>query len=96
LDKPENEPYDFYYQYVKIVLDVFRMLILDLGQLRYITLKLFGKYMQPIVDGKIKREETMKLYSNILPVLKKMGNDLYLRNVPSSMEFEKNALFKSN
>jgi len=87
-DTPEEYSRDFYNEYCGIIISVFYMVCRDLNELRHLAIINFSKFVEPIQSGEITTTDMRKLWTKIVPHLKKALQTVYLREV-SSEQWEK-------
>lgn len=95
LDIPNGCPVDAYSGFVRLLLDIFHLVCNNLSELRYLASINFRKYAEPVERGDMKWENTMKLWRNIEPHLKKSLQTVYLREI-SGVQWEKMQLATSD
>ena len=88
LDCPMDEQVDFYRTFVKIVYETVYRPTKNLDEIRTLSLVLFPKFIEPIQQGKAKKEEISKLVSNVSSYLKEIGSSLILGTFTSTNSLE--------
>ncbi|KAI9207559.1 origin recognition complex subunit 5 C-terminus-domain-containing protein [Polychytrium aggregatum] len=83
-DCPPGEESWFFGNFCSLIFDVFHEGCKDLNELRHLIALLFPKYLEPVQSGKVKKNETSKLYVRIQPTLKEALEKLYLREMSSA------------
>ncbi|KAJ3041163.1 Origin recognition complex subunit 5 [Rhizophlyctis rosea] len=89
-DCPPEEELDFFLKFVEMIYDVFQRPCRDLNELRHLVGLLFPKYVEPVVSGKVTRQQTGKLFANIQFHIKEALLSIYMRDISSS-EWQKSA-----
>ncbi|KAI8620407.1 origin recognition complex subunit 5 C-terminus-domain-containing protein [Chytriomyces sp. MP71] len=86
LDCPDDEKEDpqFFMQFVDLAMQVLQKPCRDLNELRHLVALLFVKYREPVLTGKLARNETAKLYSYAQSYFKEVIDKLYIRKISSS------------
>uniref|UniRef100_F6TBB0 Origin recognition complex subunit 5 n=2 Tax=Ciona intestinalis TaxID=7719 RepID=F6TBB0_CIOIN len=77
--RPQETDLEFYKQYVGLVLSMFFFAFRDLRELRHLVEINFSFYEQPIVDGKLTKDDKHKLWKNIEPHLTSSLQKLLMR-----------------
>ncbi|TPX63912.1 hypothetical protein SpCBS45565_g06279 [Spizellomyces sp. 'palustris'] len=93
-DCPPTEDVEFFVSFVEILYEVFSKPCRDVRELRYLVALWFPKYVEPVLNGKVTRQQTSKLFGFIQPHIKDALHSVYLRDL-SSHEYQK-ASVKSN
>ncbi|XP_064605103.1 origin recognition complex subunit 5-like [Liolophura sinensis] len=88
MDCPAEYEVQFYFSYIQLVLSIFYQACRDLRELRHLAILNFSRYIEPIKNGEATCDDTIKLWKNIEPHLKKALQTVYLREV-SSAQWEK-------
>ncbi|KAJ3024648.1 Origin recognition complex subunit 5, partial [Rhizophlyctis rosea] len=83
-DCPPSEDTDFFLKFVEMIYDVFQRPCKDLNELRHLVALLFPKYVEPVLAGKVTRQQTGKLFANIQFYIKETLHSIYLREISSS------------
>ncbi|KAI8899779.1 origin recognition complex subunit 5 C-terminus-domain-containing protein, partial [Globomyces pollinis-pini] len=85
LDCPETEDIGFFKSFIELIYNSFNSTCCqDLNELRYMVLMLFPKYIEPITNGLLERNQTSRLFSNIQKEIKDAFHNLYLRNISAN------------
>jgi origin recognition complex subunit 5 len=90
LSCPSQEQVDqqLFASFATIIYDAFQNSCKDLNELIRVTVKLWPKYIEPVQTGHVKPTDTIRLYTNIAPILRDWFAKLFLRELSSS-ELEK-------
>jgi origin recognition complex subunit 5 len=86
---PDSDYEDLYLGFVNLVCRSYKDACRDITELQYLLKHLFPRYIAPIKEGKVARDQTSKLFTMINSLLKDHLDSLYLREV-SSYDFESN------
>uniref|UniRef100_A0A336MFB1 CSON000573 protein n=1 Tax=Culicoides sonorensis TaxID=179676 RepID=A0A336MFB1_CULSO len=92
LKKFEKVDQRAYEDYIQIILSVFYKACKDLTELKFVCMKHWDVYWQPVIEGTIDQSDSQKLWRNISKSLKNGLSTLYLRtleessNVPSKIK----------
>jgi origin recognition complex subunit 5 len=86
---PDSQYDDLYPGFVGLVCRSYKDACRDITELQYLLKHLFPRYIAPIVEGKVSKDQTSKLFTMINSLLKDHLDSLYLREV-SSYDFESN------
>mmetsp|Transcript_42329 Transcript_42329/g.68644 ORF Transcript_42329/g.68644 Transcript_42329/m.68644 type:complete len:342 (-) Transcript_42329:270-1295(-) len=77
LSRESQEDVDFYRVFVRIVLDQFLSSCRNIKELRCILNMLFLKYKEPVLSGKVGKQDTNQLYASFKPYLKQSFDKIY-------------------
>ncbi|ESO06990.1 hypothetical protein HELRODRAFT_76855 [Helobdella robusta] len=80
-DTPANVPHSTYENFINLLLDVFHMVCRNLTELRYLAHVNLDKYLEPVHKGEANYGDTVKLWKNIEPHLKRAMQTVFLREV---------------
>ncbi|XP_052866174.1 origin recognition complex subunit 5 [Anopheles cruzii] len=70
---------EFYESYVNIFLSTFWKVCRDISELRLVAVQCFTRYYAPVLEGSIEAHDAMKLWRNIVKVMKSALSTLYMR-----------------
>jgi hypothetical protein len=79
LDCPAGEDVAFYTGFVKFLFDAFYKPTRNLDEIRYLIKKLFPKYVEPVLQGKLNRDQTTRLLANLKPYMISVSTNMYVR-----------------
>lgn len=81
-------------EYIQLILNVFYKACKDLTELKFVCIKFWDTYWQPVLEGQIGETETQKLWKNISKSLKTGLSNLYQRTIEEANKTDAPAKIK--
>ncbi|TPX45278.1 hypothetical protein SeMB42_g04068 [Synchytrium endobioticum] len=81
-DRPVDCEVVAFESFCDLVYEAFAKPCRDLAEFRHVIRLVLPKYLEPIIHGKLKPQDTVKLYRSIKDYLKETMDNLYSRKVP--------------